>query len=173
MARLSCCVAQEFTFSDGALCSKNGHCLTVKQTDPTGGGGGGVDAVQIWAKPQPKGATAVLLINDHAGDIPISFDFADVRPVAAGRHAAARASDHAGLGGRPLGRCALSRCPRRVIHSPPASPRCHRFDPGSAGTTVLDVWTGFTKTLAAGTTSFESDVVGEHDSRFYLLSPAA
>ena len=36
---------EEFTFKDGALCSKNGHCLTVKPLDP--GKSSGVDAVQV------------------------------------------------------------------------------------------------------------------------------
>ena len=53
-----------------------GHCLTVKPIDPSTMDG--VDAVQIWAKPQPKGATAVLLINNAMDVISIPFEFKDV-----------------------------------------------------------------------------------------------
>ena len=151
---------EEFIFKDGALCSKvgvcppkqkgagrvlapnataessllsspchdtcqNGHCLTAKATKPGGGGGGGGgDALQIWAKPQPNGATAVLVINDSAGNVTVPFDFAAVG-----------------------------------FEAPPG-----------IATTVLDIWTGMSSTVATGTTSFTSDIFGSHDSRFYLLS---
>ena len=43
----------------------------------------------------------------------------------------------------------------------------------SGETTVLDIWSGWTRTLPVGATSFKSDEIPEHDSRFYLLSHAA
>jgi len=72
---------EEFTVSGGALCSKGGHCLTAKATPPPHGGGGGGDTLQIWAKPQPNGATAVLLLNNadpSAPNVTVSFTFAEV-----------------------------------------------------------------------------------------------
>lgn len=69
---------EEFTATDGALCSKNGHCLTAKSTSPGGGGG---DVEQLWAKPQPNGATAVLLLNNadpSVANITMTFSFQEV-----------------------------------------------------------------------------------------------
>ena len=118
---------EEFTLTGSALCSKGGYCLTAKATKPSGGGGGGGgggDALQIWAKPQPKGATAVLVLNNNlATNTTVPFNFADVGYA------------HAGA------------------------------------TTLLNIWSGKTVTLAAGTTQFSTDSFGQHDCRFYLLTP--
>jgi hypothetical protein len=51
--------------NNGTITDGCGACLGVKQVAPPGGGGGSdiLTKVQIWAKPQPRGAFAVLLIN--------------------------------------------------------------------------------------------------------------
>ena len=155
-------VNEEFVFSAaGSLCSKNGtgtgtgtgkkahrsHCLTANSTSPPkldahvssssdgsgevvgqGGTSGSGAVAQLWAKPQPDGATAVLVINNGNPGTPnmtAQITFAEVR------------------------------------YTPPAS----------ATTTVLDIWTGKTVELPAGTRSFNTTSFGSHDSAFYLFSP--
>eukprot|EP01047_Picozoa_sp_COSAG01_P068476 COSAG01_NODE_9906_length_2304_cov_2.481633_1_plen_350_part_00 len=69
---------EEIVFAGGSLCSKGdkqhaARCLNVKSTPPSGGGGhhgGGGGTMQMWAKPQPAGATAVLVINNMAPGTP-------------------------------------------------------------------------------------------------------
>ena len=61
---------EEFVFAHGSLCSKGSsqhaaRCLTIRDTPPSGGGDTS-GKLQLWAKPQPLGATAVLVINDMA-----------------------------------------------------------------------------------------------------------
>jgi hypothetical protein len=56
------------------------HCLDVVATNPSGGGGGSWSDVQIWAKPQPAGAVAVLVINTHASlNITVAFNATEIR----------------------------------------------------------------------------------------------
>eukprot|EP01051_Picozoa_sp_SAG22_P002154 SAG22_NODE_94_length_20824_cov_230.693718_15_plen_545_part_00 len=81
--------------SGGTLCSKGGgahppRCLEVKSTPPTGGGGGGggggTGNLQMWAKPQPAGATAVLVLNDMVlgeANVTATFTLEEVRFAAA------------------------------------------------------------------------------------------
>ena len=75
-----------FDAATGSICDKGGaneRCLDAKPAKPAGGGGGGGgggDTVQIWAKPQPNGAVAVLVIN--AGDddnVVVPFSMSEVR----------------------------------------------------------------------------------------------
>ena len=107
--------------------STDKRCLDVKATVPSGGGGGGgSDEVQIWAKPQPGGAVAVLVIN--VGDVnnaTVPFTMAEVK----------------------------------YTHT-------------TGATTVLDIWTGKTSTESAVTT-YTTDSIAPHDSRFFLFSPSA
>jgi hypothetical protein len=58
--------------------SRNDVCLDIS---PTAGGG---EALQLWAKPQPNGAVAVHLINNHqsntyATDIKVTLAEVDIK----------------------------------------------------------------------------------------------
>ena len=121
---------EEFIFdaTKKTICSKGdsshvARCLDAKSTTPGGGGGGG--GLQIWAKPQPAGATAVLVIN--GGDSTcggVHIDFAAVR-----------------------------------------------FDSSLGDSKMKDIWNkGAVTKLKAGATSFTTDSIASHDSRFYLFS---
>lgn len=118
-------------YGAGTLCSKGSpshaaRCLDVKSDAPQGGGSAGTE-VLIYAKPQPRGAVAVLVINTRSDAVDkVPVDFADV-------HLAA----------------------------------------GAKGVEVLDIWDHTTSTLPAGATRLVTDAIVSHDSRFYLLSPAA
>ena len=76
-----------FTLSGGKLCSKTlggkAVCMTPKATQPGGGGGGGSSAqMQLWAKPQPEGAVAALVLNNRdagTANISATIDFAEIR----------------------------------------------------------------------------------------------
>ncbi len=74
-----------FALSGGKLCSKTlggeAVCLTPKTTQP-GGGDGSLAEMQLWAKPQPAGAVAALVLNNRdAGTTNVSatINFADIR----------------------------------------------------------------------------------------------
>jgi len=61
---------QDFTFgASGTLTSKadshapKGKCLGASKQKPGGAAAGGVETLQMWAKPMPSKAMAVLLIN--------------------------------------------------------------------------------------------------------------
>jgi hypothetical protein len=103
-------------------------CLDVRTTPPNGGGGGGGSYdVQIWAKPQPNGAVAVLVINAAmastatAGNVTVTFNMSEIK-----------------------------------------------FS-GGAAAQVVDIWTGEQHHFAG--LEFRTDLIGVHDSRFYLFSP--
>lgn len=70
---------QQIEFSnDGTVCDACGEsrkrCFEVTPSDPSGGSSGG--KVQVWAKPQPGGAVAMLIINPttdaYAADVALS-----------------------------------------------------------------------------------------------------
>lgn len=75
---------EEFIFDSDKknICSKGdlvhkARCLDARPQVPQGGGGGDI---QIWAKPQPKGATAVLVINSASNTCSgVDIDFGAVR----------------------------------------------------------------------------------------------
>jgi len=75
-------VNEVFTTSGDTICSKNGYCLAARPKTPPGGGGGGGGGssdIQIWAKPQPTGAVAVLVLNgDENGAHAVDIDLAAV-----------------------------------------------------------------------------------------------
>ena len=57
--------------------------MTPKATQPGGGGGGGSSAqMQLWAKPQPEGAVAALVLNNRdagTANVSATIDFAEIR----------------------------------------------------------------------------------------------
>lgn len=56
---------EDFSIStSGVIADKSGHCLAYKSTSPSGSGSGTI--LQLWAKPQPQGAMAVLVLNSDA-----------------------------------------------------------------------------------------------------------
>lgn len=55
-------VNEEFNATGDTICSHNGYCLAMRSMAPHSGGSGSTD-IQIWAKPQPNGAVAVLVLN--------------------------------------------------------------------------------------------------------------
>jgi hypothetical protein len=122
---------EEFTFdaSKKSLCSVGdaahaARCLDARAQTPSGGGGG----VQIWAKPQPNGATAVLVINSESASCAgVDVDLRAVKFAASASKTAA----------------------------------------------IKNIWTGASATLAAGATTYTTDAIASHDSRFYLFTPSA
>jgi hypothetical protein len=70
-------VNEVFIAAADTICSKNGYCLASRAIKPGGGGDNPTSDIQIWAKPQPNGAVAVLVINGdataaHAVDISLA-----------------------------------------------------------------------------------------------------
>ena len=91
---------EQMAFAAGSLCSKGdkthpARCLELKSTPPPGhggghgGGGGGSGNLQMWAKPQPKGATAVLIINDSPHNASAAINMSSIRHA----HAAAAVTE--------------------------------------------------------------------------------
>jgi hypothetical protein len=78
---------QKFSFnSDGTLSdatddASKKHCLAATGTAP-GGGGGGTTGMLMWAKKQPAGAQAVLVMNSDAGAHTADIVFAQVNASA-------------------------------------------------------------------------------------------
>jgi hypothetical protein len=88
---------EEFAFdaTDGSLCSKGdsahaARCLVPRTTNPRPPSPPSASpTMQIWAKPQPDGAVAVLVINNYevgaaGNNQTVTIDFADVRFKSAG-----------------------------------------------------------------------------------------
>ena len=69
--------------SGGKICDKNtgtdNRCLDIKPTNPSSSGSVGA-SVQIWAKPQPNGGVAVLVLNAANDDnVTVPFNFSEIR----------------------------------------------------------------------------------------------
>ena len=142
----------------GTICDKNTgtdrRCLAMLPTDPTNSGHIGA-AVQIWAKPQPNGGVAVLVLNaGNDGNITVPFNFSEIRYTGddgSGGGGNGGDSSGVGVGGVGGGVGGYS----------------------SGATSVLDIWTGKTTTVATGATAYTTDSIAPHDSRFYLFSPSS
>jgi hypothetical protein len=82
---------EEWSLRDGKLCSHDGHdgsrqvCMSPKAVAPPGAQGDGKHAakqVQIWAKPQPYGAVAALVLNNQdpgCGNVSVTVTFEEIR----------------------------------------------------------------------------------------------
>lgn len=107
---------------DGTVADQDQHCLAYKSTPPSGGSG---TILQLWAKPQPHGAVAVLILNSDtpnqaSSNHTVTFDLKSLNLT-------------------------------------------------SSTVAVRDIWNH--ADLGKATTSFTTDAIPGHDSRFYLLTP--
>eukprot|EP00937_MAST-01D_sp_MAST-1D-sp2_P005381 g5381.t1 len=63
----------------GTVTDACGACLGTKATPPPGASGAGKNEAQVWAKPQPGGKAAVLIINNSPATVNVDVDLAQAR----------------------------------------------------------------------------------------------